>query len=438
MLEPGAGGFEAARRALSATGSVPDAVPAVIFRAEGRADVSTAIELARSLGRQLTVRSGGHSLAGSYLRPGAVVVDLRRLNRLAVDPERRLAALGPGLTSAAAAVGLTAAGAAFPVGHSPAVGLGGFLLAGGNGWQLPDGAGAAGCASQRVLAATVLTGDGAVRHVDPQSDPELWWALRGAGSAFPGVVTDVTVRVGPAVGAVHRRGWTIPGTAAAELGSCLDLLEPTESGIELTTMARPAAGGGVITVLATAFAATPAAATHLLGELDAVDSLASGTVTDSSYPSLGELLAGIPDHAGDAQWSQHVWAGHSWLAVLQALPMTLAGPSERSTVLIARAPAGPTDGPEPLYRPTGELGVSAYAHWTPGTDQAAGARSWTHRMLAELGGPDPRRYIGEADPVTDPEDVRRCFPDGTLPRLLRLRRRVDPDAVVASVLDRLG
>jgi hypothetical protein len=194
----------------------------------------------------------------------------------------------------------------------------------------------------------------------------------------------------------------------------------------------------VITVLATGFAAGPAAGRELLSRLDPLDALAAKVINGRSYGSVGELLADLPDHAGDAQWSQHVWAGGSWREVLLTLPMAVAPPSERSTVLIARAPAGQAGGPEPLYRATGDLGVSAYAHWSPGTNEAAGSISWTHRVLADVGGPDPRRYIGEADTVTDPNAVRQCFPPGALSRLVRLRRRVDPDAVVASSLDGLG
>lgn len=448
--------FDVVRAALPATGGAPEAMPAAIFVATDGTDVDQAVGYARSRRLQLTVRSGGHSLSGTHVRSGAVALDLRRLTTLTVDRDRGIARLGPGLTAAAAAAGLAAAGCSFPVGHSPQVGLGGFLLAGGNGWQIgaSDSSGAAlGCASDRVLAARVVTGDGTVRHVDARSDPDLWWALRGAGSAFPGVVTEFTVRIDTHSPQVRRQAWSVPAAAAADLGTALDALEPLPAGIELTVMARPAARGAVISVLATIFAGADGTAagnagtgsvgsgnesTALPAGLSSLDSLATEIGSAGPYDSTASLLASIPDYAADAQWSQHVWGSGSWREVLTAIEMTTERPSERSTVLIARAPSGPATDPAPLYRPPGTLGTSAYAHGDPGADAARACRAWTHRVLAGLGGRAPRRYIGEADTTGKPAWIRECFPPGAVQRLTQLRNRVDPDAVVASELDRLG
>ncbi|WP_051265604.1 FAD-binding oxidoreductase [Nakamurella lactea] len=443
-LLPGDPGFDAAVAVLPATGSAPKAVPAAIFAASDEADVDAAVGYARALGRRLTVRSGGHSLSGTHLRGGAVALDLRRLTTLAVDRERGIARLGPGLTSAAAAAGLAAAGCSFPVGHSPLVGIGGFLLAGGNGWQIGTsgpGAGnvrpAPGCAADRVLAARVVTGDGSTRRVDARSDPDLWWALRGAGSAFPGVVTEFTVRVDTHSPVVGRRTWSVPAAAAAELGEALDALEPLPAGVELTVMARPAVRGAMITVVATTFAETERALVAVRSGSASLDRLAGEVVDSGPYASAAALLVAIPDHAANAQWSHHVWGTGSWRAVLDAVPMTQDRPSERSTVLIARAPSGAPEQPAALYRAPGTLGVSAYAHWDPESGTAGAAIGWTHQVLAGVGGSAPRRYIGEADITGDPARIRECFPPGAVERLIRLRSRVDPDRVVASVLDLL-
>lgn len=425
VIQRGAAGFEAAWRALPATAGEPPATPAAIVRPRSPAEVVAAVERARDRGLPVTVRSGGHSLCGSYVRDGAVVLDLRRMSAVAVDLGSGTARIGPGATSLAAGRALDAARAAFPVGHSPAVGLGGFLLAGGNGWGGPWW----GAAAHRIEAATVVTGDGQLRRVDASSDPELLWAIRGAGAAFPGVVTEFVVGLAPVRGAVERALVTEPGSAADRLGERLDDLGPA-AGIELTVLARPGPDGGTFTVVATGFA-PPADRAAVAGEL--LRSLGSEPVSARRYPGIGAMLSDIDDFAEDVQRSDHRWTVSSWRQVLTGLPMNLPSPSPHSSLLVAPAPRPLTDAA--LYAPPPTLGVSGYAHLSePATPDAVDrARSWIQQALSPL--PSTGRYIGEADLLPDAGGLARCLSAAAVARLRRLRARVDPSRTVACALD---
>jgi FAD/FMN-containing dehydrogenase len=154
-----------------------DRRPAVIARCADTADVVAALRLARRQGLTVAVRGGGHSLPGHSTCDDGMVIDLRRLDELHVDPQRRTITAGPGLrwaevADAAAVHGLAAAG-----GHVSNVGVAGLTLGGGNG----------------LLAAEVVTAAGELVTASAEENPDLLWGLRGGGGNF-GIVVRFTLR----------------------------------------------------------------------------------------------------------------------------------------------------------------------------------------------------------------------------------------------------
>ena len=137
------------------------------------------------------VRSGGHSWAGSHLRDGGMLLDLSRLTDLSVDAEARTAVVQPGVRGSDLISTLREHDLFFPVGHCQGVALGGYLLQGGFGWLSRI----FGPACQSVTAIDVVTADGELVHADERSHPDLYWAARGAGPGFFGVVTRFHLRL---------------------------------------------------------------------------------------------------------------------------------------------------------------------------------------------------------------------------------------------------
>ncbi len=184
---PGDHGYDEYRRPLN---PALDPYPAVVVRAANTADVREAVLTARRRALPLAVQATGHGTHVSH--DGALLLNTGAMGSVLVDPDRRIARVGPGarwgdVLRAAAPFGLAALS-----GSSPDVGVTGYTLGGGLGWL----ARLHGLASDSVLRASVVTADGELRMADADHDPELFWALRGGGGSF-GVVTGLEFRLYP-------------------------------------------------------------------------------------------------------------------------------------------------------------------------------------------------------------------------------------------------
>jgi FAD/FMN-containing dehydrogenase len=168
-----------------------DRRPTLIARVTGADDVARVISHARDTASELAIRGGGHSPAGHGLSDG-VVIDVSALRSFELDAARRTAWAGAGLTAGAFTAAAGEAGLATGFGDTGSVGIGGITLAGGIGFLVRKH----GLTIDNLLAAEIVTADGRLRHVDAQTEPELFWALRGGGGNF-GVVTRLQYRLHP-------------------------------------------------------------------------------------------------------------------------------------------------------------------------------------------------------------------------------------------------
>ena len=189
----GSDGYEAARRKTVWNSILPQRFPDVIVQASDTADVVATIRYARAHGHRVGIRSGGHSWAASHLRDGGVLLDVSRLEQCDVDTDRMVARVGPCKIASVFANELDAQGLFFPAGHCEGIRLGGYLLQGGYGWNSK----VLGPACESVLGLQVVTADGDTLYCDPQQHADLYWAARGSGPGFFGVVTSFTLRLHP-------------------------------------------------------------------------------------------------------------------------------------------------------------------------------------------------------------------------------------------------
>jgi FAD/FMN-containing dehydrogenase len=187
VIVPEDGDYDAARQLFY--GGM-DRRPAAIVRVAGAADVARVIRIARDTGIELAVRSGGHSLAGHSVSEGGLVIDLSERKALDIDVAGRTAWTDTGLTAAEYGVAAAEHGLATGFGDAGSVGLGGITLGGGVGFLLRKH----GLTIDDLLAAEVVTADGETLHVDADSHPDLFWAIRGGGGNF-GVATRLRLRL---------------------------------------------------------------------------------------------------------------------------------------------------------------------------------------------------------------------------------------------------
>ncbi|MUL67422.1 oxidoreductase [Mycobacterium sp. CBMA 234] len=189
----GGAGYEEARCATVWNARVPQRFPEIIVQATTSVDVVAAVRYARSNGLTVGIRSGGHSWSANHLRDGGLLLDVSRLNVCRVDRDTMTAVVGPGKGGSVLATELEQQDLFFPSGHCRGVALGGYLLQGGYGWNSR----VVGPACESVLGLDVVTADGEQIYCDAERHPDLYWAARGSGPGFFGVVTAFHLRLYP-------------------------------------------------------------------------------------------------------------------------------------------------------------------------------------------------------------------------------------------------
>src|SRR5205823_2214658 len=167
-----------------------DRRPALVVRCSGSADVMTAVRFAREAGLPVSVRAGGHNVAGTALCDGGVVVDLTRMRNVFVDPERRTVRAGGGALLGDVDHETQAFALATPFGVVSKTGIAGLTLNGGMGFLTRN----YGLSCDNLIGADVVTADGHLARADLDRNPDLLWALRGGGGSF-GVATSLEYRL---------------------------------------------------------------------------------------------------------------------------------------------------------------------------------------------------------------------------------------------------
>jgi FAD/FMN-containing dehydrogenase len=194
LLVPADAGFEESTRIWN---GMISKTPALVVQPLDSADVLAAVDLARRHDLAISVRGGGHNIAGTALADGGLTIDTSRLRRVAVDAEARTATVQPGCLLGDVDGATQRHGLATPLGFVSEVGVAGLTLGGGLGYLTRR----FGWTVDNLLEVEIVTADGLVRRASRDENADLFWAIRGAGANL-GVVTSFTFRlheVGPTV-----------------------------------------------------------------------------------------------------------------------------------------------------------------------------------------------------------------------------------------------
>src|SRR6185312_4668785 len=189
VILPQDSAYDAARRIWNAS---IDRRPGLIARCSGTADVVHAVKFARAHDLLVAVRGGGHNVGGRALCDDGIVIDLSAMRGVFVDPRARTARVQGGATLGDVDRETHLHGLAVPAGVISRTGIAGLTLGGGVGWLVRK----FGLTVDNLLAAEVVTAEGAIVTASAESNPDLFWGLRGGGGNF-GIVTSFLFRAHP-------------------------------------------------------------------------------------------------------------------------------------------------------------------------------------------------------------------------------------------------
>jgi len=189
IVTPDASAYDVARKVWN---GMAERRPAIIARCLNAQDARHALAFAREHQMRLTVRGGGHHIAGNSVADGALVIDQSAQRGVHIDPQRRTARVAPGALLGDFDREAQAFGLATPLGINSTTGVAGLCLGGGFGWLTRKH----GMTIDNLISADIVTADGRQRVASATEEAELFWAIRGGGGNF-GVVTSFEFALHP-------------------------------------------------------------------------------------------------------------------------------------------------------------------------------------------------------------------------------------------------
>jgi FAD/FMN-containing dehydrogenase len=420
---PGEPGYDQARRSFNT--QFNDRKPAAIAKCTRPEDVQACVEVARAARIPIAARSGGHSYAGYSTPDGGLVVDLRPLSDVRPNPDGT-AVVAAGTPLIDVYSGLAAAGRCLPAGSCPTVGIAGMALGGGIGVLNRK----FGLTCDRLVSATVVTADSRVVVASAQSEPDLYWALRGGGGGNFGIVTSFTFATEPAPGLTVFSLRFPSGSAADVFGAWQTWIKDAPD--ELWSNYVLMGGGPPSCRVGGCFIGTPGALNPLLDKLIATP--VSRFVQPKQFLDAMRYFAGCSTGSVDqcGQPSQVSFAATSHMIPGPLDPARLASIVDgRAGIDILIDSFGGTISrvaPEATAFPhrTALASAQVYANTTPANHAKTAAAVTTVRdALAGLTG--PAAYVNYIDP-TQP-DWATAYYGPNLQRLRDIARKYDPDRV---------
>ncbi|HST39901.1 MAG TPA: FAD-dependent oxidoreductase, partial [Conexibacter sp.] len=348
VVRRGEAGYERVRRESAWVLNVPGRQPDAIVQAASVEDVIAVVRHAAAHGTPVAVKGSGHNYAATFLREGGIMLDVSRLDGARLLDDGVTAQVGPGIRSAALARFLNARGRAFPGGHNATVGIGGFLLGGGMGF---NGAAWGEFACFEVEAVDVVTAAGERLTISADEHADLFWAARGAGAGFPAVATGFRLRTRPLPAGMHASRWTYPLDAAREVAAWLQghadrggenveryvAFEADDAGLD-----RPP----VCHVAAIAFERDPDAARAALAELAAAAPAGATSALGPAPITYERLYAGGITGAVLRVVNETLWTDHPVEAAAALAAQVARAPDRRTVAMVDFRPAPrlPVDG----------------------------------------------------------------------------------------------
>jgi FAD binding domain len=433
LLRRGDAAFEGAAVSRIFNQRRPSPRPAAVLRAADTADVAAGVRLAQAEGLQVAVRAGGHSWAAWSLRDDTLLIDLAAFTAMSYDEDTGLATVGPAVRGGADLDPFLAGrGRFFAGGHCPTVGLGGFLLQGGMGWNCRGW----GWAAASIEAIQVVTADGEVVWCDESENADLFWAARGSGPGFFGVVTAFRLRTRPRYLELTQSTYVYPAEATEEvLGWLHHARHDVPSSVELVAVGLTPPlppdvdhTGSALVVDGVSFDGGPGA----LAALDTCPVAGKALVSKVAQPvTIGELRAEQvrANPEGHRYTVDNAYLAGETSSLIPAMtPAFTELPTAKSFSLWFDLAHLPDMALPDMALPDMALSVQSdlyFATYVVGEEpgQDAACRSWIDETMRRLEPFSAGCYLGDSDLTIRPD---RFMSDAAWGRFRQIRAARDP------------
>jgi hypothetical protein len=432
LLRPSEEGYDEARRIWN--GAI-DRHPALIARCAGADDVVEAVRFARECDLPISVRGGGHAVAGHAVCDGGVMIDLSLMKAIRVDPAARTARAAGGLLwsefdRATQQVALATTGGI--ISHT---GIGGLTLGGGLGHLMRKH----GLTVDNLLSVDLVTADAERLHVDAETEPELFWGLRGGGGNF-GIATALEYRLHP-VGPIVLGGpifWNL-ADAPEVLRFVRDLAAdaPDELGITIALMLAPPLPflpadriGKPVIGLVLVWAGEPAAGQQAIAPFRALGNPIAELIRPVPYVAIQSMLDGGAPHG-----RHYYWKSHRLTTLSDDAIDTIVGQVEGITSPFSQiggwAMGGAVSRVDPAATAVGEreigFDINIAAAWQPSDPDGERHKTWVRAGWEALR-PDSVGVYANFLSDEGVQGVEAAYGD-RLTRLTALKDRYDPTNV---------
>jgi len=426
LVGPRDAGYDEARRSFNA---MIDRRPALIALPAGPADVGTAIRLARDLELPLAVRGGGHSVAGYGIVEGGLIIDLRRMRAVSVDPGARHATAAGGATWADLDTATQAHGLAVTGGVFGDTGVAGLTLGGGLGFLQ----GVAGLTCDNLIGLEVVTAAGEVLAIDQAAEPDVLWAHRGGGGNF-GVVTRLDFALHP-VGPMYGGFVNVPLQDSAFLERYVTVHAGAPDGLIAMLYASHDPDLGPIAQIQYAWLGDAAAGERYGREMIGELTVLGGALKPATYADIQAINEIMPFASYRHYWKS-TFVPDLTSDVAEAIVETIQRKSAGGSGILI----------EPMHGQSRRYGhdhaafpqrspryhVSPMGIWQDAAADAAEidwVRATYDRVHAFAAG---GTYVNYITPDEPPDRARSAYPAAVYDRLRAIKRRLDPDNVFRS------
>jgi FAD/FMN-containing dehydrogenase len=404
-----------------------DRRPLAVARVANAQDVAKMVTAARQTGLELAVRSGGHSRPGYGTVDGGLVIDLSGMNSVEIDADNKTAWVETGATAGQYTKATAEHEMVTGLGDTGSVGIGGITLAGGIGFLARKH----GLTIDNLISAEVVTAEGEVVEASEDSEPDLFWAIRGGESNF-GVATRFQLRLAE-VSEIVGGMLILPATPESITGflQAADAAPEELSTIANVMIAPPMpmipeeAHGQPVVMGLFAYVGPVDQGEQVLAPFRALADPYADMLRPMRYPELYEGPEPEPQFAAGANFFADSLEPSAAEAILEQLPQSTAMMKAVQLRVLGGAVARvPNDASAYAHRDRG-LMVNVAAMYLDEAETET-HQAWVDGLAESLGKNGAGGYVGFLGDE-DEETLRAAYPGGTWERLRGLKRRYDPD-----------